>query len=190
MLILLGVLLGNLSAIAVNAFAWHLRRQKPNILIWGSILSFIAFGYFVCFVGFCVLSQEFHRRFMVPDDVNDAELLIIHRIANILMAKTAVCAFLITGIGGLVQMRQIPEKWWRAFLYLWGEVGLWLVPLVLFIYYVFFSHPQIDISSEFVSYFPIAFLVTTTVLTFLRPLCLLWARPFWQVVNEMRIRKA
>jgi hypothetical protein len=150
MLIFLGVLLGNLSAIAVNVFAWQMRRNQLQIIVTFGILV-LPIIFLICFV---------EPTFLV-----------------VTVLSLSIASFL--------QVRQIPAPWWIASLALLGELGIWMTVISIFWLITYWVKFIIQASSPFLC----AYAITAVVLTFLRPLCLRWARPFWQVLKELKPSK-
>ncbi len=175
MLILLGILLGNVCAIAVNGFAWHLRRRY-----WWQLIGFGFGGLFFFCISQVGMWQDM-RFYAQGDDWAYYHVWSKLRNPYLFFGLHGIFLLLVSGVGWL-QSRQIQSFWCQGAFALCGELGLWFITLFAG---VFILGDMPELCSALV----IAFLITAAVLTFLRPVCLRWARPIWQVVTEMRTRK-
>lgn len=176
MALVLAWALGNLLAIAVHAVTWKMRRD-----LWG-LWALITLGvlWFILFVVTVHFSTHWHGFDMNGSSIEDTT----KNAANDDMQMFAIIgsSLLLTSLGGLLQMKQIPTTWWNATVALWGETSLWVLTCIL--------------GSFLLGPFPFAwivdqtfltgFIATASILAFMRPLCLRWARPLWQIFKEMR----
>jgi hypothetical protein len=182
MLILLGITLGNLCAIAVHVYSWNLRHKCLPFMMGAGFFSFVAF---VGLVRLWVSCEQLSSPYASTPNPSPQSIMRIEAFqASVAMLgwKMIFGAVVVTGIVGLLQMRQIPAKWWQAVLALWGEIGFWIIG------YFAFGFTLGDVPG-FTGSIILTFFVVDIVLAVLRPLCLRWARPVWQVVNELKIRK-
>jgi hypothetical protein len=179
MQIFVGLFLGNVCAVAANAFTWHLRRKY----LW-QMIGF-GFGSFILFINFvCVTWAD--MKFLAQGDTW-VYYHVWSKLSNPYgyISLNIIFLSVFSGVAWL-QARQIPTQWWKAFLALWAEICLCEMSIMI----SGFVLTSLLSSAYVYETFTLAFTVTEAVLTFLRPLCLRWACPTWQVLNDLRVRKA
>lgn len=167
---LLGLLIGNLSALLVHGLAWKMRKKCLWLLIILGVLCiliFLAVIFFICSWNYN--PDGFEPGVEEPIGPDWRSMISIWGIAFVL---TSICA--------AIQRAQIPALWWKAFLALWGEIFLLCGLCFLLDSRIPFNSPWLKWIDSLV--FGYAYFVVWILLALLRPFVVRWIHPVWQLM--------